>query len=413
MTFLLTKTPILTNIDTTHDILNNFPVGLIIFEKDILSLGDGFKISFSNRHARRLLPIPKDNIKKFLSLLPKYKEYNTFTQHETDNNLQNHILNKDFLTKETGKTFISPNNSHTLIYVKVKHYHSKILVTVDNYTDAHKNIQNQFIQSIGYQYLLTLYHEINNPLNSLINTVTEIITMGSCNVNHKKRIELLNFLIQFFLKNFILYFQIKTINKKDINVYNSQTTTINLKELFCSIGSKFSKLLSYKQITHNENLYALDGLNVHLNYFYFKNLIKMIYMYLYHRNEKGGSFMIRTERIQCDDECTKVKVVFTNGKMNETMFKYLKALGDVEDKGKLKNKIQTIDMIEEIITVLAGLLKIKIDINVNLQPINIAIVINAYKDKEFGNESELNEFSPVHFEKIGFIERVVNRLFIK
>ena len=68
-------------------------------------------------------------------------------------------------------------------------------------------------------------------------------------------------------------------------------------------------------------------------------------------------------------------------------------------------------MIEEIITVLAGLLKIKININVNLQPINISIVINAYKDEEFGNESELNEFSPVHCEKIGFIERVINKTF--
>ena len=59
MTFLLTKTPILTNIDSTHDILNNFPIGLIIFEKDILSLGDGFKISFANQQAHRLLLIPK------------------------------------------------------------------------------------------------------------------------------------------------------------------------------------------------------------------------------------------------------------------------------------------------------------------------------------------------------------------
>lgn len=413
MTFLLTKTPLLANIDTTHDILNNLPIGIIIFEKDLLCLSDTFKISFANQQARRLLSIPKDNLKKFLSFLPKYKEYNPITQHETDNNLYNHIFTKNILSKETSNTFICPNSSKTLLYIKTKHYKSKILVCIDNYTDERKTIHNHFIQSISYQYLLTLYHEINNPLNSLINTVNEIIQNGSCNSTHKKRIELLNFLIQFFLKNFILYFQIKTINKTE--VLSSQKATIHLKNLFTSITTKFSKLFSYKQITHNEHLTALTGLNVYANYSYFKNLIKMIYIYLYHRNDKGGSFNINAECVSTSsNSATKVKIVFSNGRVNEMLHKCFTSITEnertIKDTARIhNNKIQTINMIEEIITVLASLLgiKVEINVNVNIHQVSIAIVINAFHNEDFGNDSELNERSPLHVERFNVLERTM------
>lgn len=412
MTFLLTKTPLLANIDTTHDILNNLPIGIIIFEKDLLCLSDTFKISFANQQARRLLSIPKDNLKKFLSFLPKYKEYNPITQHETDNNLYNHIFTKNILSKETSNTFICPNSSKTLLYIKTKHYKSKILVCIDNYTDERKTIHNHFIQSISYQYLLTLYHEINNPLNSLINTVNEIIQNGSCNTNHKKRIELLNFLIQFFLKNFILYFQIKTINKTE--VLSSQKATIHLENLFTNITTKFSKLFSYKQITHNEHLTALTGLNVYANYSYFKNLIKMIYIYLYHRNDKGGSFNINVECVSSCNNATKVKIVFSNGRDNEMLHKCFTSITEnertIKDTARIhNNKIQTINMIEEIITVLASLLgiKVEINVNVNIQQVSIAVVINAFHNEDFGNDSELNERSPLHVERFNVVERTM------
>ena len=411
MTFLLTKTPLLANIDTTHDILNNLPIGIIIFEKDVLCLSDTFKISFANQQARRLLSIPKDNLKKFLSLLPKYKEYNPITQHETDNNLYNHIFSMNFLSKESSKTFVCPNPSKTLLYIKAKHYKSKILVSIDNYTDERKTIHSHFIQSISYQYLLTLYHEINNPLNSLINTVNEIIQNGSCNSNHKKRIELLNFLIQFFLKNFILYFQIKTINKLQVL---SQKATIHLENLFTNITTKFSKLFSYKQITHNEHLTALHGLNVYANYSYFKNLIKMIYIYLYHRNEKGGSFNINTECLPNGNNAhaqTKVKIVFSNGRVNEMLHKCFTSMTEsertIKDTARIHNKIQTIDMIEEIITVLSSLLGIKLEINVNIHQVSITVVINAFHNEDFGSESELNERSPLHMDRFDVVERTM------
>ena len=415
MTFLLTKTPLLANIDTTHDILNNLPIGIIIFEKDVLCLSDTFKISFANQQARRLLSIPKDNLKKFLSFLPKYKEYNPITQHETDNNLYNHIFNKNFLSKESSKTFLCPNSSKTLLYIKTKHYKSKILVCIDNYTDERKTIHNHFIQSISYQYLLTLYHEINNPLNSLINTVNEIIQNGSCNSNHKKRIELLNFLIQFFLKNFILYFQIKTINKTEVL---SQKATIHLENLFTNITTKFSKLFSYKQITHNEHLSALNGLNVYANYSYFKNLIKMIYIYLYHRNDKGGSFNINAECLSNGNNnvhahMTKVKIVFSNGRVNEMLHKCFTSITEsertIKDTARIHNKIQTINMIEEIITVLSSLLGIKLEINVNMNihQVSIAVVISAFHNEDFANEHELNERSPLHMERFNVVERTM------
>ena len=279
MTFLLTKTPILANTDTTNDIFNNLPIGILILEKEIIYLSTGYKINFANILSRRYLQIPKDNnITKFIEKLQKFKEFNIITQSETNSTLVEHIFSPNPL--ELGKTFISPMKS--LLFVKVKNYYNKILISIDNYNDERIGLQNKCVQSIGYQYLLTLYHEINNPLNSLIGTVGDFMNQNELNedfasIKKQKRMELLVFLIQFFLKNFILFFQIRTINKKEIKNENS---AINLENLFNSIKEKFSKLFVYKQIKQNEDISLLKNKNVDINYYYFKNLIKMIYCFV-------------------------------------------------------------------------------------------------------------------------------------
>lgn len=406
MTFLLTKTPILANTDTTSDIFNNLPIGIVILEKEIIYLTNGYKIFFANIQGRRLLQIPKDNnYAKFISKVECYKEFNIITQTETDNSLTNYIFSSGFF--EMGKTFISPNKS--ILFVKVKHYNSKILISIDNYTDERQGLQNKFVQSIGYQYLLTLYHEINNPLNSLSATAGELLNIKDINEElnvknekKKKRIELLIFLIQFFLKNFILFFQIKTISKKDIKKNNS---VISLENVFNPIKSKFKKLFTYKQIKYSENVSLLKSKNLKVNYFYFKNLIKMIYIYFYHKNLQGGCFSVSTEKSASEKN---IKLIFTNGKPNDIFAKNYSSFSDNEknkDTNKQKNKIKTIEMTEQIIQKIVSLLNIKTELHFEGQPISIILTLPVFDDTEFGTEAELEELSPNHNLKFKNINR--------
>lgn len=411
MTFLLTKTPILANTDTTSDLFNNLPIGIVILEKEIIYLTNGYKIFFANIQGRRLLQVPKDNnYSKFIAKIEHYKEFNMITQSETDSSLINHIFSSGFF--EMGKTFISPNK--TLLFVKVKHYNSKILISVDNYTDERQGLQNKFVQSIGYQYLLTLYHEINNPLNSLSATAGELLNIKEVNEESniknekkKKRIELLIFLIQFFLKNFILFFQIKTTSKEDIKKNNS---VISLENVFNSIKSKFIKLFTYKQIKYSENVTLLKRKTIKVNYFYFKNLIKMIYIYFYHKNLQGGCFTVSTEKTTSDKN---IKLIFTSGKPNEFLAKSYSSFSENEknkDTNKPKSKIKTIEMTEQIIQKISSLLNIKTELHFESQPISIILTLPVFDDEEFGTEAELEELSPNHNLKFKSLNRDLGKI---
>lgn len=406
MTFLLTKTPILANTDTTNDIFNNLPIGILILEKEIIYLSTGYKIHFANILSRRLLQIPKDNnITKFIEKLQKFKEFNIITQSETNDTLLDHIFSTNPF--EQGRTFISPTKN--LLFVKVKNYYNKILISVDNYSDERIGLQNKCVQSIGYQYLLTLYHEINNPLNSLIGTVGDFMNQNELNgdfasIKKQKRMELLVFLIQFFLKNFILFFQIRTINKKEIKNENSE---INLENLFNSIKEKFSKLFVYKQIKQNEDLSLLKNKNVDINYYYFKNLIKMIYIYFYHKNEKGDNFSIIAERTSRDDI---IKIIFSNGKPNDIrdiLIKSYSSLSENEktNNSKPKNKIQTTEMTEEIITKISMLLNIKAEIHNESSHVSVILYVPVNQDEILCTDCDVDELSPQHHSKLVSLSR--------
>ena len=154
------------NIDENREeLLNNIPIGILILNKD-KNINNNYKITYCNELAIKLLSIPKDNdINIFIKNLNDYLEYSPFEKNNKTT-LNDHI----FLTKKSNnKIFI--HNEH-LMYIKVNKVKDKIYVLIDNYEDERKNIQQQFIQNIGYQYLLTLYHEINNPINILLSILS-------------------------------------------------------------------------------------------------------------------------------------------------------------------------------------------------------------------------------------------------
>ena len=397
MSFLLTKSVILESAENYNEILNNLPIGIVILTQEIkLSLNE-YIISNTNKLGRKLLSIPKDNnINKFIKNLSEYQEY-SFYHNKIETSLYDHI----FQTKElSNKTYIHNN---TILYIKVKRYKNNIYIIIDNYEDERKNIQSQFVKNIGYQYLLTLYHEINNPVNSLLSIVNDNINFNS---NSANRIELLVYLIRFFLKNFILYFQIATFNKKEKDKFNLNST-INLENIFNRISEKFSKLFEYKRIIQNENFNLLINKCTNLDYFYFKNLIKMIYLYFYKTIPKEGKFIVNTETT---NEKNILKIIFSSTIKKErtrsfsnTDIMNLESLNQLN----LKSKIQTQKMTENIIKKIIEILHIQNEYNFDIKNNYISIYIFIENEIKFGNESELEELTIEHLDSMRLLSRSV------
>ena len=396
MSLLLTKSVMLGNVEIYNDIINNLPIGIVIFTQELQSSKNEFIISNSNQLGRKLLSIPKDNnINQFIKSLNNYQEF-SLSQNKNETSLYNHI----FETKDSSnKTFIHNNN---ILYIKVRRVKNNIYVLIDNYEDERKNIQSQFVKNIGYQYLLTLYHEINNPVNSLVSTLNEIGV--NLNSNTSKRIDLLVSLIRFFLKNFILYFRISTLNLKEKLNYHS---TINLEAIFDRISEKFSMLFEYKRISQNENFTLLSNKCANFDYFYFKNLIKMIYIYFYKTIPKEGKFVVNVEST---NEKNILKITFSKTKINERTRSYSNAEiinFETLNVSNLSSKIQTQKMTESIIKQLIEILKIQSEYNFDNKNKYIILYIPIDNDIKFGNDEELDELSADHLDSMRLLIRSV------
>ena len=371
------------NIDENRDeLLNNIPIGILILNKD-KNINNNYKITYCNELAIKLLSIPKDNdINNFIKNLNDYLEYSPFEKNNKTT-LNDHI----FLTKKSNnKIFI--HNEH-LMYIKVNKVKDKIYVLIDNYEEERKNIQQQFIQNIGYQYLLTLYHEINNPINSLLSILSEISGINNLNI---KRIELLIFLIRLFLKNFILYFQIFSLT----HIEKERNSTINLQNIFGRISNKFIKLFEYKKINKIQNLNFLNGKSANYDYFLFKNLIKMIFVYFYQKSKIESEFSINIELLKNKENIIKIR--FSNKNIEEEKLKHYsnEELINIEkiNISEYNSNIQTLKITEKIIKKLINILKIESEYNFDSNNNNeIIIYIKINNEITFGSENDLEEFS--------------------
>jgi hypothetical protein len=170
-----------------------------------------------------------------------------------------------------------------MIYVKIRFYNNEIYISIDNYNDERKELQGNLLKVLKYQYLITLYHELNNPLNALINIndeyTQEIIENNEITLDNfqikLQQINLLINLIKAFIKNFIWYFTVifETTNNEKI-VFSSK---INLEYLFSKMIKKYSTLFDYKEIIYDKNFSFLSDKFIISNEVHLKNGKIIIY----------------------------------------------------------------------------------------------------------------------------------------
>ena len=152
--------------------LSNFPIGLIIITYDGLKYED--KLQFINKYACKLFQV-KDNVdinilkKKFGEYIKLKSNYIT----KTSQSLNDIIFNSTSfdLDMDNFIPFESTHSKTSILYIKINDIDNEKYIVIDRYDryiEERKYIEFNLIKAINYQYLHTLYHELNNPLNALL-----------------------------------------------------------------------------------------------------------------------------------------------------------------------------------------------------------------------------------------------------
>ena len=156
-----------------EDKLSNFPIGLIIITKEPQMDNEDI-LEFMNQYACKLFEI-KDN-KNIYELKSKFEEY---IKLKSNNNTKTSLTLKDVIFNSPPFNFEIENffpfqckqSKNTILYIKIQDIENKKYIVIDKYDkymEEQKYIEFNLIKNINYQYLHTLYHELNNPLNALI-----------------------------------------------------------------------------------------------------------------------------------------------------------------------------------------------------------------------------------------------------
>ena len=344
-----------------QNLLDFFPIGLIVLEKDFDC--NEYRIRRVNSYVLKLLDLPKNlDIKIFKQRIEGFKKWEN--SHLSEINLKTIIFEYEEHHKFQAGTFIS---TLSMIYVKIKKVKKTIFICIDNYNDERKSIQKNLIKSLKYQYIVTLYHELNNPLNALQNLIEENNNneeneMMIENKIRNSEINLLVNLIQVFIKNFIWYFRlIFELSNDTIVTFDKK---INLEYEFNRILNHFSILLKYKEIQYSNNLSFLNDKYIESNEIYLINFIRGIFFLLYHKIPKNNGFIIN-HKIKSNNQ---IELIFEKTKQDTKDFqrRRSKMINDIDFKYTqefdFSKTIQTEEITKELLNTMSKLLKLKLKI---------------------------------------------------
>ena len=380
--------------------LNFFPIGLIVLDKE--NDTKDYKIKIVNSYIFRLLDIPRNlDIKIFKERLEDFKQWEN--NHLTEINLKEIIFNYHKYKNFQSGTFIS---SLSMIYVKIKIVKKNIFICMDNYNDEKKGIQNNLIKSLKYQYIVTLYHELNNPLNALQNITEENLNDESQiednsfdRESKKNNINLLVNLIKVFIDNFIWYFKIIFDNSKNLIIIPK--SKINLEFQFTNILNHFCILFEYKEIEYSNDFSFLQDKYIESNEKYLDNFLRGVYIYLYHKIPRKSGFKIKFSNLPDN----KVKLIFEKFTLNNQILnRKSKIINDIDfgfkEEFDLSKTVQTIEMTKELLKNISELLNLKMKIYDDEDENIFLTIILPYSIEENENDEIINEFESNENEKI-------------
>ena len=116
-----------------------------------------------NQQASELFEIKEGD--NYLKIHEQFKQFKKFDKIKTTDETLDSIL---FNNNRENEFYGSFKNQISFIYVKYKINNEDLYICTDYYSDERKIMQNQLFQSLKFQYIATLFHELYNPINSLL-----------------------------------------------------------------------------------------------------------------------------------------------------------------------------------------------------------------------------------------------------
>ena len=169
--------------------LSNFPIGLIIISKEELKYED--KLDYINQYACKLFRI-KDNT-NIKELKEKFGEFVKITKNskKSGQTLRELIFNYSSFNLELDNfiPFECKYSKNIILYIKINEIGEEKYIVIDKhdkYIEESKYIELSFIKTINYQYLHTLYHELNNPLNALLSLCGDKNQFNSSDISNSR-----------------------------------------------------------------------------------------------------------------------------------------------------------------------------------------------------------------------------------
>ena len=371
---------------------NNFPIGLIIIDKD----DKEFKLRLINNYALNILELYHDvEFEDLKNQMKNFKKWENSSLQEID--LYNYIFINQITNFHCG-TFIS---SFSMIFVKVKNFENSFFISIDNYNDERKDLQINLVKSLKYQYLVTLYHELNNPLNALMNIaddcncIEEKKKMNAKEIKLKfKQLNLLAMLIKMFIKNFIWYFRV--IFELSNNIIINSNSKINLEYLFFKNLNKYESLFKYKEIDYEKDFIFFRDIFISTDGKHLTNFLRGIFVYLYHILPKKNGFTVKSTILK--EEKIKINFIKTIKSPHQGR-RRSKVLDDLEFNFKkefdLSRSVQTIEITKELLFRLASMLNIRIKFYSENEDLIISIILPFSFEKEgIEEKDDIREFSP-------------------
>ena len=366
--------------------LNEFPTGIIIIavnSPDNKPNKNIHQIIYSNNFAKRLFHI-NPNQKETEMISEFKKEISLYHKREFDKltnvSLYDVLFGNEEI-KESGDSFFSETN---MIFVKLKFCLNYILLSIDNLKKERDDIRNKLLKSISYQHLNTLHHELNNPLNSLINTVEQIKT------HLYDRLKLSVFLIKTVIKKFILY------NKNifdDVLLDLSTVNLFNMEYIFQRMAKKFIIAYRYKKVTLNidREFSFLKNLTIRSEPYYLKEFLRNIFLYLYYEVPKHSRLKIIYDFLE-SNSLLSMSFQIDNSINDGVAIKKVssdKNLIDLRGEDFFldnNNKVKSIEISKEILFKIARALNCSISFPENEKMLFVVEFSDVFKDKGGFNE---------------------------
>jgi len=381
-------------------ILEKFPTGIMIisnkqYNEEEKQNENQNEVVFANSLIRNIfeetfrINLEEENkgmnyLTKLKKDLVKYRKYDL--NKLSEKTLYDSIFNNN--NKDSIETYFS---DYYMIYVKVQFIPDYILISIENFNDERVEIRKKIIKSISFQYLTTIHHELNNPLNGLINIVEQV------NPEELSNIKLSVFLIKRVIKKFILYTKCIMDN---IQLGDSILSIINLKYVLEKIYNNMKILFDYKKVKFDlkDTLDFLSNYLYKCDQYYLKEYFKNIFMYLYYEVPKGEEIELT---YKYDEDYNpplltlsfKKQIIIHKSEKKESFSKTI----DYYDNLEIKETVKSVEVTREILEKISKILNTTILFEKNestLIEVNFQGMIKRESlDQDSSIDSDINEFT--------------------